>query len=85
MKWLRHIIRHLTEDPIMATEHNHIKILIDKLETLPQDRLDEVEDFVDFLKQRVRDRQLTRAAAQVAENSFSSVWDNADDSVYDQL
>jgi len=69
----------------MATEHNHIKTLIDKLETLPQERLDEVEDFVDFLKQRGSDSQLTRAATQVAENSFASVWDNADDSVYDQL
>ena len=69
----------------MATEHNHIKTLIDKLETLPQERLDEVEDFVDFLKQRGRDRQLTRAVAQVAEQSFASVWDNSDDSVYDQL
>ena len=69
----------------MAIEHNHIKILIDKLESLPQERLDEVEDFVDFLKQRGRDRQLIRAATQAAEQSFSSVWDNSDDSVYDQL
>lgn len=69
----------------MATEHNHIKILIEKLETLPQERLYEVEDFVDFLKQRGSDRQLTHAATQVAENSFASVWDNADDSAYDQL
>ena len=69
----------------MATEHNHIKTLIDKLESLPQERLDEVEDFVDFLKQRGRDRQLTRAAAQVAEQSFANLWDNPDNSVYDQL
>ncbi len=69
----------------MATEHNHIKTLIDKLESLPQERLDEVEDFVDFLKQRGRDHQLTRAATQAAEQSFSSIWDNSDDSVYDQL
>ena len=69
----------------MATEHSHIKTLIDKLESLPQDRLDEVEDFIDFLKLRGRDRQLTRAAAQVAEQSFSNVWDNSDDSIYDQL
>ncbi|NOR43391.1 MAG: toxin-antitoxin system, antitoxin component, Xre family protein [Gammaproteobacteria bacterium] len=69
----------------MAAEHNHIKTLIDKLETLPQERLDEVEDFVDFLKQRGRDRQLTRAATQVAEQSFANVWDNSDDSIYDQL
>jgi hypothetical protein len=69
----------------MAAEHNHIKTLIDKLESLPQERHDEVEDFADFLMQSGRVRQLTRAAAQVAEQSFANVWDNSDDSVYDQL
>ena len=54
----------------MATEHNHIKTLIDKLETLPQDRLDEVEDFIDFLKQRGRDRSV----APVINTFFASVY-----------
>jgi hypothetical protein len=69
----------------MATERNHIHELIDKLETLPPERVAEVEDFIGFIKQRDQGRQLTHAATQTAEKSFSQVWDNPDDAVYDAL
>ncbi len=69
----------------MATERNHIRELIDKLEALPPDRIAEVEDFIDFIKQRDQDRQLTHAAAKAAEPSLRKVWDNPDDTVYDAL
>ncbi len=39
----------------------------------------------DFLKSRDQDRQLTYAAAKVAEPSLNKVWDNPDDAVYDSL
>jgi len=69
----------------MATNSNHINELIDKLETLPPERIAEIEDFIDFIKQRDQDRQLTQAATKTAENSFAKVWDNPDDAVYDIL
>lgn len=69
----------------MATEHNHIRELIDKLESLSPERLAEVEDFIDFLKQREQDRELTRRASAVAEPSLRKVWDNPEDAVYDSL
>lgn len=69
----------------MAIETNHMKALIHKLEALPAERLDEVEDFIDFLEQRNQDRRLTHSATQVAEGSFAQVWDNTDDAIYDQL
>jgi len=69
----------------MATERNHIHELIRKLETLPPERIAEVEDFVDFIRQRDRDRQLTQAATKTAEPSFHRVWDNPEDAVYDAL
>lgn len=69
----------------MATERNHIRELIDKLEALPPERIAEVEDFIDFIKQRDQDRQLTRAASKAAEPSLQKVWDNPDDAVYDAL
>jgi len=70
---------------MMAIERNHVRALIGKLEALPPERVNEVEDFIDFIKQRDQDQQLTQAARRLAEQSFASVWDNPDDAVYDQL
>lgn len=56
-----------------------------KLRELPEEKLAEVEDFVDFLRQRTLERNLTQSAAKVAETSFAAVWDNSDDADYDQL
>lgn len=60
------------------------KNLIEKINALPPEKVAEVEDFVDFLSQRL-DRQLTQAAMKLSENSFKSVWDNPDDAAYDHL
>jgi hypothetical protein len=59
--------------------------LIDKLNTLPIDRLAEVEDFVDFLRSRDQDRALFRAASAASEPAFAAVWNNPEDDVYDAL
>jgi hypothetical protein len=59
--------------------------LLEKIRDLSPDRLAEVEDFVDFLRQRDQDRRLTDAAAKLSEASFAGVWDHPDDSDYDQL
>lgn len=61
------------------------KNLIEKISDLPPEKVAEVEDFVDFLRQRIDDRQLTQAAMKLSENSFKSVWDNPDDAAYDNL
>jgi hypothetical protein len=59
--------------------------LIDKIRSLPPEKLAEVEDFVDFLKMRDEDRLVTLAAARLPEESFRHVWDNPDDAGYDRL
>lgn len=69
----------------MATERNHIRGLIDKLEALPPERIAEVEGFIDFLEQRDQDRQRTQAATKTSEPAFAKAWDNADDAAYDAL
>ena len=61
------------------------KSLIDKIRSLPPDKLAEVEDFVDFLKMRDEDRLVTHAATKLSEDSFRQVWDNPDDAEYDSL
>ena len=59
--------------------------LIEKIQTLPPERIEEVEDFVDFLKTRDQDRALVYAAARLSEGAFRKVWDNPDDAEYDRL
>ena len=59
--------------------------LIDKLQQLPQERLEEVEDFIDFLRAREEDRTLTQAAGRMSEQALARVWDNPEDAAYDAL
>ena len=59
--------------------------LIQKLRDLPPERLAEVENFVDFLRQRDDDQRLTQAAARLSEASFQKIWGNDEDAVYDDL
>ena len=68
------------------------QVLIQKIQDLPPERIAEVDDFVEFLRQRTeqaqahaQDRALTLRATQASEGSFAAVWDNADDEVYDAL
>jgi len=59
--------------------------LLAKIAELPPARVAEVEDFVEFLRQREADRRLARAASKLSERSFAKVWNNAADAVYDEL
>ena len=43
----------------MATPMRSAQALIEKIQSLPTDRISEVEDFVDFLKQRVPSKKAT--------------------------
>ena len=61
------------------------QVLFDKIKQLPQQRLAELEDFVDFLRTREADHRLAAAAAKASEASFSQVWDNDDDAAYDRM
>jgi hypothetical protein len=66
--------------PQMAEE-----TLIQKIRSLPPERVAEVEDFVDFLTVRDQGRNLTQAATRQPEEAFRAVWDNSDDAEYDRL
>ena len=58
--------------------------LIEKIRNLTPERIAEVEDFIDFIAQR-DERRLVQAAAKLSEDAFGKVWDNEEDSAYDQL
>ena len=69
----------------MSTNDVRVQTLIEKIRVLPPDKIVEVEDFVDFLRQRGVDRRLSQAATKLSEAAFAQVWDNPDDADYDQL
>jgi hypothetical protein len=51
--------------------------LLAKLNSLPPERVAEVEDFID--------RSLVHAAARISEPAFHSAWDNDSDAAYDRI
>jgi uncharacterized protein YaaN involved in tellurite resistance len=59
--------------------------LVEKIRELSADKVAEVEDFVDFLRQRDPDLRLSRAAARLSEDALRKVWDNPEDAEYDRL
>ena len=59
--------------------------LLEKIRRLAPERIAEVEDFVDFLRQRDEERGLTEAASRFSEAAFARVWANPDDADYDRL
>jgi hypothetical protein len=69
----------------MSPESIDERALLEKIRTLPPEKIAAVADFVDFLRERQSDRALTQAAMRVSEDSFRRVWDNAEDAVYDDL
>jgi hypothetical protein len=59
--------------------------ILEKIRRLPPERVAEVEDFIDFLRQRDEEAQLTQAASRLSEAAFARVWENPDDADYDRL
>jgi hypothetical protein len=60
--------------------------LIEKIQTLPAERLAEVEDYVDRIRLREQQQHaLTRDATTASTPAFAAVWDNPEDDAYDAL
>jgi hypothetical protein len=59
--------------------------LIEKIQALPVERIAEIEDFVDFIREREQERALSRAAAATSAPAFATVWNNPEDDAYDAL
>ena len=69
----------------MAKQSLQEQRLIEKIRTLPPEKVAEVEDFVEFLRQRGEDHLLIQSAAKLSEDAFRRVWENPEYDVYDQL
>jgi hypothetical protein len=59
--------------------------LIEKIASLPDERIAEIEDFVEFIRQREELRALRNDFAALSEGVFAKMWDNPQDAVYDAL
>ena len=59
--------------------------LIERIQSLPPERIAEVEDFVAFITAREQDRALVGAAAAASIPALAAVWDNPEDDAYDAL
>jgi hypothetical protein len=59
--------------------------LLQKIRSLPADKIAEIEDFVDFVRYKNEDLQLIRAAAKLSEAALQRIWDNSEDDAYDSL
>ena len=66
-------------------QSQQIEQIVQKLQALAPNRIDEVEDFIDFLSQRDSDKQLTNAAMAASETLLNILWDNPYDAMYDRL
>jgi hypothetical protein len=69
----------------MSADKSRARELIEKIRSVPAEQVAEVEDFVDFLRQREEERRLARAVSGASEATFAQVWDNPDDAEYDRL
>lgn len=59
--------------------------LLEKIRKLPAEKINQVEEFVDFLYQRTVDHSITLAAAKLSERVLHQIWDNPADAEYDNL
>ena len=62
-----------------------VKSLAEKIQSLSSEEIAEVNDFVDFLRVRARDRALVQACTRMSEPAFATHWSNPEDDVYDSL
>ena len=65
--------------------NSNVNTLREKIQTLNAEQITQVEDFVEFLRFRGQDRELTRSAAAVSASAFEVIWNKPEDNVYDAL
>ncbi|MDJ0842807.1 toxin-antitoxin system, antitoxin component, Xre family protein [Crocosphaera sp.] len=61
------------------------KRLLEKVKHLSFKQMQQVEEFIDSLNSENAEQALILASTQLSESSFNKVWDNPEDTVYDEL
>ncbi len=63
----------------------NIEALLRKIQSLPDERIAEIEDFVAFIVSREKARAFGRAAAALSAPTFAAIWIDPEDDAYDAL
>jgi hypothetical protein len=61
------------------------EIIKNEIDKLPENLLQEVFDFIQFLEIKRERALLIKASQELSKASFERVWDNEEDAVYDSL
>ncbi|HLO48231.1 MAG TPA: toxin-antitoxin system, antitoxin component, Xre family protein [Kamptonema sp.] len=69
----------------MSITQNPETNLMEKIRSLPPDKITVLEDFIDFLLTRSEDRLLIYTGNKLSEAAFAKIWDNPKDAEYDEL
>ncbi len=69
----------------MSIVPNSETTLMEKIRSLPPDKITVVEDFIDFLLTRSEESLLLYTATKLSEKAFAKIWDNPEDAEYDEL
>ncbi|MED7789646.1 hypothetical protein [Francisella sp. 19X1-34] len=62
-----------------------LELMYNKLAHLSENKLEEVNDFIDFLISKKEEANLRELYSNASLASFNQVWDNEEDEVYNEL
>ena len=69
----------------MEIKHNLEQRIKEKVNQLSVEQIEQVEKFIDLLRNKDENTQLTLASTKIAESAFDKVWNNPEDAEYDSL
>jgi hypothetical protein len=75
----------LHQEARMARKAVNETELVKKIHELPQEQINVVDEFVDFLRARRTEHSLRNAMTAVSDPVFQRIWDNPEDAAYDKL
>lgn len=61
------------------------EMIKNEIDKLPENLLQEVFDFIQFLESKRERGLLVKASQELSKASFEKIWDNEEDAVYDSL
>ncbi len=69
----------------MEVKHNLEQRIQEKVNQLSVEQIEQVEKFIDSLRNKDENTQFTFASTKIAESAFDKVWNNPEDAEYDSL